>query len=81
MTPTTGEANAEVSEVATLEKMSAGVAAQNAMRLSCRRASPLPITPLCASRKPTPITAKMMAKPVNTSSTRKTTFRETFRIT
>ena len=29
MTATTGDANAEVSDVATLEKMSAGVAAQN----------------------------------------------------
>ena len=69
ITATTGEAKAEVSDFATLEKISAGVAAQNATRLNWSRASPWPITPRCASTKPTPMTTKMMAKPVNTSST------------
>ena len=68
ITATTGDTKAEVSDLATLEKMSAGVAAQKAVRLNCNRASPLPITPLCASTNPTPMTTKMIAKPVNTSS-------------
>ena len=68
MTATTGDANAEVSDVATLEKMSAGVAAQKAVRLNCKRASPLPITPLWASTNPMPMTTKIIANPVNTSS-------------
>ena len=51
-----------------LEKMSAGVAAQKAVRLNCKRASPLPITPLWASTNPTPMTTKIIANPVNTSS-------------
>ena len=69
MTRTTGEINAEVSEVATREKISAGVATQNAMRLSIKRDSPAPITPNCAKAKPAPITTKMIANPVSTSST------------
>ena len=68
ITATTGDANAEVSDVATLEKMSAGVAAQKAVRLNCKRASPLPMTPLWASTNPTPMTTKIIANPVNTSS-------------
>jgi len=68
ITATTGDTKEEVSDLATLEQISAGVAAQNAVRLNCSRASPLPITPLCASTNPTPMTTKMIANPVNTSS-------------
>ena len=68
MTRMTGEKNASVSETATDEKISAGVATWKAMRFNCRRASPGPITPLCASHHPAAMTVKMMAKPVRTSS-------------